>query len=389
MITSVVVSLRDERSWDPAILTAAALTWPGEHADTIPLRDLASSLLADGWVEQEVPVITPASLDPIRGGVRKRSRKYRGAVYQVRGTERGLRPGDLLVPTNPELPLLLVRSDHVGSLVSSAFLALRPCNGLGPWIWGVLTSRTGRAFRGHLATGAIGRVTTKAALLDLAIPVPPLVEVGVVEQRLLRVESETHKEEEEARETWWRTADLTQGEWSIALAMPDPDVLNEGIPLGDLCSEIIRGSHVLSEAYHDEPGPDLMPLTDIVVLGGKPVRRWVQVEPRTVIAKPGDVFVAAVGARPHAVLATETTAVDRNVFLLRPRDRGKGPAIVHYLNGQTGYGLRQVLLTGNIIPGMRKGSLARLPVPPGALDFTGSTGPLVPLDLRLEQTLWG
>jgi hypothetical protein len=115
----------------------------------------------------------------------------------------------------------------------------------------------------------------------------------------------------------------------------------------------------------------------------------VQVEPRTVIAKPGDVFVAAVGARPHAVLATETTAVDRNVFLLRPRDRGKGPAIVHYLNGQTGYGLRQVLLTGNIIPGMRKGSLARLPVPPGALDFTGSTGPLVPLDLRLEQTLWG
>lgn len=134
-----------------------------------------------------------------------------------------------------------------------------------------------------------------------------------------------------------------------------------------------------------------MPLTDIAVLGGKPVRRWVPVEPRNVIAQSADVFVVAVGARPHAALATETTVIDRNVFLLRLRlrDRGHGPAIVHYLNGQTGYGLRQVLLTGDFTPGMRKDNLASLPVPPEALDFTGSTEPLVPLDLQFERALWG
>jgi hypothetical protein len=108
-----------------------------------------------------------------------------------------------------------------------------------------------------------------------------------------------------------------------------------------------------------------------------------------VIAQPGDVFVAAAGARPHAVVATETTAVDRNVFVLRLRDPQHGPAIAHYLNGQTGYGLRQVLLTGDFIPGMRKDNLARLPVPREALDYTGTAEPLVPLDMQLEQALWG
>jgi hypothetical protein len=44
------------------------------------------------------------------------------------------------------------------------------------------------------------------------------------------------------------------------------------------------------------------------------------------------------------------------------RDRANGDAIVHYLNGQTGYGLRQVLLTGDFILGMRQENLARLAV---------------------------
>lgn len=45
------------------------------------------------------------------------------------------------------------------------------------------------------------------------IPIPPLDEAHVVEKRLVRIETETHREEEEASETWWRTADLTRGEW--------------------------------------------------------------------------------------------------------------------------------------------------------------------------------
>jgi hypothetical protein len=389
MITSTVVTLGDVPTWDPAALTAAALQWPGDRTWTFPLRELASTLLADGWVERDLPVITPTSLDPIGGGVRKRSRKYRGAAFQVRESGRGLRPGDVLVPMTPDLPLLLLTPEHLGSLVSSSFLALRPRDGLGLWIWGILSSRSGRAFRAHLAAGAVSRAATKSALLDLEIPVPPLAEAGVVDQRLRAIEQSTHREEEEASGTWWRTADLSRGDWSIALATPDPEVLEAGIPLGDLCSEIMRGRHFSREVYRDAPGPGLLAVTDIAVLGGKPARRWVPAGQRPVIANPGDVFVAAVGARPHAAVATDTTAVDRNVFLLRPRDRATGPAIVNYLNGQTGYGLRQILLTGDFIPGMRKVALARLPVRQDALNFTGGAEPLVPLDQQLEQALWG
>jgi len=389
VISTTVVSLQERPSWDPAALTAEALRWHGRNLHTLPLRDLSRSLLPDVWVEHDVPVITPGSLDPVGGGIRKRSRKYRGAAFQVGSQERGLRAGDVLVPTNPELPLLLLRSEHVGSLVSSAFLALRPRDGLALWIWSVLTSRTGREFRSHLAVGSVGRSTTKSALLELEVPVPPLAEAGATDQRLLEIERSTHREEEEASGTWWRTADLTSGDWSIALATPNPDALDMGIPLGDLCGEISRGRAVPREEYREAPEPGYIAVTDIAVLGGKPVRRWVPLEPRPpVIAYPGDVFVAAVGARPHAVVATEERAVDRNLFVLRLRDRELGPAIAHYLNGQTGYGLRQVLLTGDFIPGMRKDNLARLPVPAEALDYTGTAEPLVPLDVQLEHVLW-
>jgi hypothetical protein len=289
----------------------------------------------------------------------------------------------------PELPLLLISPDHIGSLVSSSFLALRPQDGLALWIWAVLTSRSGRAFRAQLATGTIGRATAKSALLDLGIPVPPMVDTGIIDKQLRSIERATHREEEEASETWWRTTDLSTGEWSAALASPNPHVLDAGLPLGELCAGITRGRHVPNEEYRAEPGPGLMPVTDIAVLGGKPVRRWLSIEPNTVVAEPGDVFVAAVGTRPHSVLATDTSAADRNVFVLRLRDRSNGAALVHYLNGQAGYGLRQVLLTGDYILGMRKDSLARLPVPREALDFTGSTEPLIPLDVQLENILWG
>ncbi|MBO2462676.1 hypothetical protein [Actinomadura violacea] len=388
MITSTVVSLRDAHTWNPAALMRDALNWPGKSPRTLPLRALATPLLTDGWVEKDVPVITPASLDPVGGGVRKRSHRYRGAVFQVRESERGLHPGDLLVPMLPDLPLLLLRPDHVGSLVSSAFLALRPQEGVGLWIWGVLTSRTGRSFRAHISTEAFGRATNKSALLDLEIPVLPPVKAGPICKRLEGIERRTHREEEEAAETWWRVADLSSGEWAPALATPNPQVLDAGIPLGDLCEEITRGRPVPREAYRTEPGPKLMSVTDIAVLGGKPARRWVPLHARPVVSKPGDVFVAAVGARPHAALATDTTAVDRNVFLLRLRNRANGFAIVHYLNGQAGYGLRQILLTGDFIPGMRKDHLARLPVPPEALDLTDNDGPPMPLDLELEHALW-
>lgn len=392
MIASVVASLSGERSWDPAYLTSSTLQWPGGNSRTATLGELAVPLMPDSWVDRDVPVITPGGLDPVGGGIRRRSQKHRGPVFQVRSSgEHGVRPGDLLVPLAPEMPALLVRPDLVGSMASPTFLALRPHNGLGLWLWGVLSSRTGRAARSYLATRAVSRTSSRSALLELQVPLPPAQEDLrlPLDEHLARIELHTHRAEEEATETWWRIADLRGIDWQLQLATPTPSVLDDGVPLSDLCAEIVRGRPVPKEAISSRPAPDLLPVTDISVIGGKPARRWVPLGPNPpIVAHPGDVLVAAVGNRPHAFLVTETTAVDRNLWLLRLRNAEHGPGLVRYLNGETGYGVRQLLLTGAFIPGLRKDNLSGLPVPPEALDNPERNEPFVPLDLQLEQALW-
>jgi hypothetical protein len=289
------------------------------------------------------------------------------------------------------MPALLVRPDLVGSMASPSFLALRPREGLGLWLWGVLSSRSGRTVRSYLATNALGRTNSRTALLELQVPLPPVREEPglLLEEHLALIELHTHRPEEEATGTWWRSADLRGSDWQLKLVTPNPTILDDGVPLSELCAEIVRGRPVPQEAVSDRPAPDHLPLTDISVIDGKPVRRWVPLGPKPpMIAHPGDVLIAAVGNRPHAFLVTESTAVDRNLWLLRLLDADHGPGLVRYLNGETGYGLRQLLLTGEYIPGLRKDNLSLLPVPPQALDDLGPGEPLVPLDLQLEQALW-
>jgi hypothetical protein len=246
VITPVVVSLSGERSWDPAYLTASTFSWPGENQGTAALGELATTLMPDGWVDQEVPVITPGGLDPVGGGIRRRSWKHRGPVYQVRSSERGLRPGDLLVPLTSEMPALLVRPDLVGSMASPSLLALRPRDGLGLWLWGVLSSRSGRTVRSYLAANALGPTNSRAALLELQVPQPPTLQERDIslEEQLALIELRTHRPEEEATDTWWRTADLRDSDWQLQLVTPNPAVLTDGIPLSDLCAEIVRGRPV-------------------------------------------------------------------------------------------------------------------------------------------------
>ena len=390
MITSAVVSLGGEPSWDPVHLTASAFRWPSEDSGTAAIGDLVTTLLPDGWVDKDVPIITPGGLDPVSGGIRRRSRKYRGPAYRVRASGRGLLPGDLLVPLTPEIPAMLVRPDLVGSMVSQSFLALRPRDDLGLWLWGVLSSRSGRTARSYKATNALGRPSSRAALLDLQVPLPPALEGRTpLQERIAHIELQTHRSEEEAAETWWRTADLRGTDWQQQLIAPDPAALSNGIPLRDLCTEIMRGRPVRQEAITDRPEPGSLPLTDISVIDGKRARRWVLPGAKPpIVAHPGDVLVAAVGNRPHAYLVTEITAVDRNLWLLRLVNGDLGPGLVRYLNGEVGYGVRQLLLTGRYLPGLRKDHLSALPVPLETLQDPGPGEPGVPLDLQLEQALW-
>jgi hypothetical protein len=237
-----------------------------------------------------------------------------------------------------------------------------------------------------LAASALDRVNSRTALLELQVPLPS---VPPPHEQLASIESHTHRPEEEATETWWRTVDLRGSDWPLQLVTPDPAILRSGVPLGDLCAEIVRGRPVPQETVSDRPAAGYLPLTDISVIGGKPVRRWVPLDPKApIIAHQGDVLIAAVGNRPHAFLVSESTAVDRNLWLLRLLDTEHGPGLVRYLNGETGYGARQLLLTGDFIPGLRKDNLSVLPVPSEALDDPGAGEPLVPLDLQLEQALW-
>lgn len=388
-MTTAFVRLALEKDWDLGRLTAESFTWPTTKATIVALRDVVTVVPTDSWADAGPPVITPTGLDSIGGGIRRRSRKYRGPVFQVRAAGPGLSFGDLLLPRNPNSPVLLIGSDLLGALVSSQFLALRADPDSALWIWGVLNSRSGRRFRQHFATGVTSTSVTRGRLLDIEIPWPSARQIARRRAPLEEIERQTHRPEEEAAGTWWRTEDLRVVDWNLALATPDREIFNSGIPLGELCREIVRGRHTPRGAIKDEPAVGLLPVTDIAAIQGKPIRRWVSpTEPTQTVATPGDVFVAAVGARPHAALASDRTAVDHNLFLLRLRDRAQASGLVQFLNGETGYGLRRIFLTGVTVPSLGKQALARLPVPEEALQ--GSTEPAVPIHLadQLERVLW-
>lgn len=360
MISSAIVSIAGATSWDPAVLTAEALDWPPSGYPLTPLREVATALLADAWSEPGSPVITPASIDRSGGGVRKWDWRYRGSVYQVRTRGRGLHPEDVLVPVNPHLPALFVRPEHLGAHVASTFLALRPAPGLGLWIWAVLSSEAGHVFRQQLATTSASSSAHRAALLDLAIPVPAQVD----DRRLSDIQDRTYREADEAPATWWRTVDLATIEWSIALATPNPEVLDDGVPLGDLCAEITKGRRVPADARAERPSAT--PL----------------------LAEPGDVLVSAVGRRAHARVVTENEEVGPNVYRLRLHDPTLGEFVVRHLNSQVGVGLRQILTRGLAAESLSRDRLARLPVPAATLRDLPADGPAVPLRRQLEQAIW-
>ena len=388
MAASIVLDLRGHSTWDPGRLTAEAFRWPS-GAPAGALGNVVSRLTPRSFANAGTPVITPASINPATGGVRRRSHKYQGASYQV-GSE--LRPGDVLTPRSSRGVVLLVSEQLAGAVVSSSFFALRPTNDFtGLWVWAVLNSLSGRELRQSLAHGSTASSLALINLLDAPLPQPSLADQQRLTDALLELEAGTHIAEEEAAETWWRTADLRGTEWRLMLASPQPELLLEGVPLRDLCDEIVRGRPVRDVAVGAED-VGLLAVADIGVLGGKKPRRWVPVDaPRLTPVHEGDLCLAAVGERPHASVAQTDAVADPNVFVLRLRDPKLGPPLARYLNGQEGFALRRMMLGGSVIPGLRRRDLGRLPVRKEALDSDKhSEASVVELELaeRLEQTLW-
>jgi len=388
MTVGAVVDLRDRHTWNPAEVALDAFAWP-TRVPVVQLREVAESLNTDATVSRGTPTISPSGLDPLFGGVLRRTHEYQGAAYMVHSDRQsdGLAAGDVLVPASSEAHVLLVTPDLVGSVVGPTFQAFRVLLGDPLWLWGVLNSTAGKRMRELLSGIRSIEGHTRDQMLQARIPWPPLAMQHDLAPAISNVLNSTLGREEAAVETWWRTIDLTTVDWRSALAAPDPSALRDGEPLASLCTGIRRGN-VRRADMLESPQSGSVPVSDIALLAGKEARRWCMATERMVVAAEGDVLVAAVGERNYASLARGATAVDRNVYALRPRDATHAPALVRYLNGPAGHARRRFLLSGTTVRSLRSAELAQLPVPADDLQQPVDVDALAPLHERLQDLLW-
>ncbi|WP_405476560.1 hypothetical protein [Streptomyces sp. NBC_00009] len=322
------------------------------------------------------------------GSVRRRSTKYQGSVFVV--GLRGLRSGDVLVPSSASGSALLIDDRLNGALFSSRFTALRPLAVTDSlWIWAVLNSQSGRARRALLAAGSPTGAVKTSDLLDITLPMPPLAHTQRLHQDLAQIEERTHRAEAPAESTWWTTADLrVRNDWAITLATPNPRLLDNGEPLSSFIRELAR-SRSTRNAESLEELPGTLPVVDVSTLAGKPPRRWV--EPKTTgatVIAPGDLLIAGLGEYSYATVAQRPGVADPHVFVLRLLDQSQGPALAHYLNGREGQAIRRILLRGSTVQSVKRADIERFPIPREALDYDGDAEPDVPLAEQLEQVLW-
>lgn len=379
------VDLRKEPDWDPGRLVAMAFQWPLGWS-LLRLDEIGGRVEPRLFVEQGSQVIIPEGLDRVHGGVRRRTTKYQGAGYLVGGGPWNLQPGDVLVPRRADLPALMVHADLSGSTVSDGFLAYRftsPTDAY--WVWGVLSSVAGRAFRRAFLTDSLS--ARRARIGDAPLPMPDDETRARMVSLLAAVESSFRGQEEDAVATWWTTADLRRIDWKIALATPEPERLFDGVALADLAIEIRQGKSFGRNATLTAPADGALPVMTGSALAGRPVTRWMIVTPTSSVAEAGDLLVAAVGERANATVAENRSIIDSGVYRVRLAEPHMTKVVAAFLNGQAGYGLRKILLSG-VIPRLSLKDLGLIRIPESVLRGDALSGPLEPLAEWLERLLW-
>lgn len=379
------VDLRKEPDWDPGRLVAMAFQWPLGWS-LLRLDEIGGRIEPRLFVEQGSQVIIPEGLDRVHGGVRRRTTKYQGAGYLVGGGPWNLQPGDVLVPRRADLPALMVHADLSGSTVSDGFLAYRftsPTDAY--WVWGVLSSVAGRAFRRAFLTDSLS--ARRARIGDAPLPMPDDETRARMVSLLAAVESSFRGQEEDAVATWWTTADLRRIDWKIALATPEPERLFDGVALADLAIEIRQGKSFGRNATLTAPADGALPVMTGSALAGRPVTRWMIVTPTSSVAEAGDLLVAAVGERANATVAENRSIIDSGVYRVRLAEPHMTKVVAAFLNGQAGYGLRKILLSG-VIPRLSLKDLGLIRIPESVLRGDALSGPLEPLAEWLERLLW-
>lgn len=244
-------------------------------------------------------------------------------------------------------------------------------------------------------------------MLGLVVPLPP----GDWGSRRGRV-AEIHaliagsNDEQEVGQSWWRTAELPKhGSWGPYLATREPERLEYGAPLGDLAVETHAGVRVQHLAERPQPGW-LPYLTSRDVRAVVAPSAWTN-ETR-LVAEPGDIVVAEVGARGPALPVTEALVPGNGLLLARFSSPDRAAAISSYLNSGPGQAVRRLLVSGVHIPHLGLGGLRRFPVPtdiltesipeavdpafpalglPGAAHLMPNSSDM-PLSELLERLLW-
>ncbi|WP_454157698.1 hypothetical protein [Microbacterium lacticum] len=386
---TVTIDLRGRSSWDPGALFVEAFSWPCDYP-SVRLGDIASTFLPPVASIDDGLVVTPAGLDPRTGGIRQRSNRHLGDVYQVGQGEGGVRPGDLLVPPSATQPVLYVTEDLVGSFVASAFTVLRAPE-LGAWIWGVLNSASGKRLRAMSSAGRMGPANSRVRVLDLHVPVPPHSAMGAVAPELRSLIDASVGEEEEAATSWWRAADLRGTEWRFALATPSPELLEAGVPLESLAREIRVGSHSARRLYQPRSAPGDLPVADMAWLRAGRVKSWFPftADETVAVTNEADVLIAVYGEAALARVVPAGLVIDSTVYALSLEDPTLGAGLARYLNGRTGKGARTLRLTGSTAPRLSVRDVRALNVTEQIYKFGAADCEIdAPLEERLETLLW-
>lgn len=386
---TVTIDLRGRASWDPRALFVEDFSWTCDFP-SVRLGDMASTFLPPVASIDGALVVTPTGLDPRTGGIRQRSNRHLGDVYQVGQSESSVRPGDLLVPPSAEQPALYVTEDLVGSFVARAFTVLRLPE-FGPWIWGVLNSASGKRLRSMANAGRMGPADNRVRVLDLHVPVPPRSATEAVEPQLRSLIAASIGEEEEAATSWWRAADLRETEWRFALATPRPELLEGGVPLETLVREIRVGSHSARSVYQPRPAPGDLPVADMAWLRTGRVKSWCPfaTDQTVAVTNEADVLIAVYGETAFARVVPAGFVIDSTIYALSLEDPTHGAGLTRYLNSRTGRGARALRLTGSTVPRLTVRDVRALNVTEQIYEFDAKDREIdAPLEERLETLLW-
>ena len=339
------------------------------------LGEIATLFRATTTSRPGAPVITPGSIDPLTGRL-TRTRQSRGGRSFRLGRD-GLRLGDVLIPPAASLPCVLVSAANAKLQFSSWFVAARVEQGDPAAVWALLSCTSGMRARQAIATGSVRPHVEISALGALRLPV-----LAAADDRVGRVRELA---DEVAQTELDETGTAPNDRWDLAVAVRDPDILQDGAPLDSLAS-VHLGRADPREAIGEATAGYVRALFTRDVRDAGRSASYVRSVSNEVIIDPGDVLLTTDGSFAGAV-ARERAVAGRGVAVIRLREPHRADRVVEWLN-VGGQGIVRALARGATIKHLAVADIRRIPVPSQALSEQMSGLARSNLAEELEWILW-